>query len=73
MPPIDLTTPLPVSLPGGRAYAIHITTLREVPRLMADAGLRAGRCLVVTDANVAALYQAALETALHEAGWTPKT
>ncbi len=65
--------PLPVSLPGGRGYAIHVAALREVPRLMAEAGLRTGRCLVVTDTNVATLYQASLENALREAGWTPKT
>ena len=73
MPTLDVTPPIPVSLPGGRGYAIHLAALREAPRLMAETGLRAGRCLIVTDAPVAALYQAPLETALHAAGWTPKT
>ena len=31
MPTIDLATPLPVSLPGGRGYAIHMAALREAP------------------------------------------
>ena len=70
---LDLTTPIPVSLPGGRSYAIHLAALHEAPRLMAEAGLRVGRCLVVTDMQVAGLYQASLEDALHAAGWTPKT
>ena len=73
MPILDLATPIPVSLPGGRGYAIHLAVLHDAPRLMAEAGLRVGRCLVVTDAQVAALYQAPLEDALHAAGWTPKT
>ncbi len=69
---IDLSTPISVSLPDGRGYAIHFEDLRKAPRLMAEAGLRAGRCVVVTDAHVAASYQAPLEDALCAAGWTPK-
>ena len=64
MPEIDLSAPIPLSLPGGRKYAIHFEDLREAPRLMAEAGLRVGRCLVVTDAHVAALYRTSLEEAL---------
>ena len=73
MQPLNLTAPIRVSLSGGRGYAIHLTALPEAPRLMAEAGLRAGRCLVVTDTQVAGLYQAPLEAALRAAGWTPKT
>ena len=73
MLPVTLSTPISVSLPGGRGYAIHFEDLRETPRLMAEAGLRAGRCLVVTDEHVAALYQTPLEDALRASGWTPKS
>ncbi len=72
MLPVNLSTPISVSLPDGRGYAIHFEDLRKAPRLMAEAGLRAGRCVVVTDAHVAASYQAPLEDALCAAGWTPK-
>ena len=58
---VDLSTPISVSLPDGRGYAIHFEDLREAPRLMAEAGLRAGRCLVVTDEHVADLYQTPLD------------
>ena len=73
MPTLDLAAPIPVSLSGGRSYAIHVASLGDAPRLMADAGLRVGRCLVITDEEVASFYQAPLETALGEAGWTPRT
>ncbi len=39
---------------------------------MTEAGLRAGRCLMVTDENVAARYRDPLERALAEEGWTPE-
>ena len=64
---------LTVGLPGGRDYALHFAPLREVPRLMRGAGLKRGRCVVVTDPNVATLYQGTLETALVTGGWSPKT
>jgi len=65
--------PIPVALPGGRGYSIHFAPLPDWPGLLAEAGLRAGRCLVVTDAQVAAWYRAPLEAALHAAAWTPAT
>lgn len=73
MSTVDLAAPIPVSLPGGRDYAIHFEELRETPRLMTEAGLRAGRCLVVTDEHVAALHRMPLEETLRAAGWTPKS
>ena len=70
---INLTIPISLTLPEGRGYAIHFEGLRETPRLMAGAGLRTGRCLVVTDEHVAALYQTPLEEALRAGGWKPKS
>ena len=63
---------LTVSLGEGRSYPVHAAPLAEVPARMEAAGLRAGRCLVVTDENVAGHYRAPLVEALREAGWTPR-
>lgn len=74
MPASPLTlSPLTVSLTGGRSYPVHFAPLAEAPARMAEAGLRAGRCFVVTDENVAAYYRRPLEDALHGAGWTTRT
>ncbi len=63
---------VPVPLPHGRGYAVHLRPLAEAPALMAAAGLRPGPCLVVTDRNVGALYLDALAEALTAAGWRPR-
>ena len=60
-----------VQLSGGRSYPIHFAPFREVPRLLAAAGLRRGSCLIVTDTNVADLYLEKLKDYLSEAGWRP--
>ncbi len=66
------TAPIEIALDGGRSYSIHFRSLAEAPRLMAEAGLRPGRCLLVTDENVAAHYRTPLRAALERAGWTPR-
>lgn len=63
--------PIEVTLDGGRSYPIHFRSLAEVPTLMNEAGLRTGRCLLITDENVAAHYRTPLRTALERAGWAP--
>ena len=70
---IDLSRPLSIALPNGRDYTIHLDALQAVPHLMEQSGLRQGRCLVVTDNNVACSYLGPLEAALQDAGWFPKT
>ena len=64
-------SPVPVALGGGRGYTIHFRPLAEAPALLREAGLRAGPCLVVTDAHVAALHLDPLREALDAAGWAP--
>lgn len=62
----------PISVPlGPRTYAIHVRTLADAPALLAEAGLRAGPCLVVTDRHVAEHYLDPLVERLRAAGWTP--
>lgn len=67
-----MSSDLTVSLGEGRSYPVHAAPLAEVPARMEAAGLRAARCLVVTDENVAAHYRAPLVETLREAGWTPR-
>ncbi len=62
---------LTVALPEGRSYALRFRPLAELPARMTEAGLRRGRCLVVTDEHVAGHYRRVVEEALGEAGWTP--
>lgn len=60
-----------ITLSDGRSYPVVFMPLAEVAHRMREAGLRAGRCLVVTDRHVAPLYLDALNTALQAEGWQP--
>ncbi len=62
--------PVPVALPHGRAYAVHLRPLADAPTVLRQAGLAPGRGLVVTDETVAALYLDELRAALETDGWT---
>ncbi len=55
---------------GARSYDVHFRSLRTLPSLLEDAGLRVGRCLLVSDENVAAQYRTPLAETLSEAGWS---
>lgn len=68
MPP---PSPLPVLLDRERSYALHFSPLEDVPSLLNETGLRPGRCLLVTDENVASLYLSSLLVALTGSGWMP--
>ncbi len=69
LPSAEMPTPITVALSDGRAYPIHFRPLADVPALLEEAGFRPGLCLVVTDANVAALYRQPLCDALDAGGW----
>lgn len=71
VPLINPTSSLQVALDGGRGYPIYFARHATTARALHAAGLRPGRCLVVTDDNVAPLYADRLETALADAGWRP--
>jgi len=58
---------------GDRSYDVHFQSLHTLPSLLETTDLRVGRCLVVTDENVAAHYRTPLTRTLDEAGWTVKT
>jgi len=58
---------------GARSYPVHFCSLSSVPSLLDDAGLRAGRCLLVSDENVATHYRTPLVEGLSNAGWTVRS
>ena len=57
---------------GARSYTVHFQSLASVPELLSRAasGLSPGRCLLVSDENVAAHYRSPLVQGLRDAGWT---
>lgn len=62
-----------VRFSDGRGYPIHFRPLADTPKLMAEAGLSPGRCLLITDENIAPHYRSPLRTALEQDGWMPHT
>lgn len=56
-----------------RSYNVHFRSLNTLPQLLDDADLRTGRCLLITDENVAEHYRTPLQTTLSAAGWTVNT
>lgn len=68
---IDAPDTVTVPLANGRDYAVRYESLRDLPQLLSDAGLRTGRCVVVTDTNVGAQYRSPVRTALKQDGWSP--
>ena len=58
---------------GDRSYTVHYRTLRDLPKLMSAAGLRTGRCLLVSDENVAAHYRSPVAQQLESEGWTVRS
>lgn len=65
--------PVHVDLGRERSYALHFEPLSNVPHLLEEVDLHPGRCLVVTDEQVAPLYLEPLREALRDEGWTPKS
>jgi len=58
---------------GDRSYTVHFRSLSAVPELLKETGLQPGRCLLVTDENVAAHYRTPLAEGLSHADWTVRT
>jgi len=55
---------------GPRSYTVHFRSLAEVPDLLRKADLEPGRCVLVSDENVAAHYRTPLVEGLTQAGWS---
>ena len=60
-----------VKLDGNRDYLYHLSSYASLPAFMEVAGLRTGRCLLVTDSHVGPLYADSLISILARAGWEP--
>ena len=61
-----------ISPGSGQSYSYFIRPLMDLPLLLEQAKLRKGKCLVVTDETVAALYGGLVENVLKAADWHPK-
>ena len=61
-----------IPLTGGRSYSVQFGPLDTLPALMEECGLRRGRCIVITDSQVARLYRPAMAEALEPSGWSPR-
>ena len=68
---IDAPSSVSVPLADGRDYAIRYESLRSLPDVLDETGLRPGKCVVITDTNVGAQYRSPVRTTLTNAGWTP--
>lgn len=68
--PTTSPAPLRVEL-GARSYDVVYAPLRALGEQMRAAGLRAGACVLVTDAHVGPLYAAEAIAALRGAGFEP--
>jgi len=55
---------------GDRRYDVVFQSLQDLPPLLTEAGLSPGRCVLVSDENVAAHYRTPVVTTLERAGWT---
>jgi 3-dehydroquinate synthase len=58
---------------GDRSYTVHYQSLEHLPSLLQEEGLRVGRCLLVSDENVASHYRSPLVHQLEDAGWTVRS
>jgi len=58
---------------GDRSYDVHFQSLQTMPSLLADTDLRVGRCLLVSDQNVASHYRSPVTQTLEESGWSVKS
>ncbi len=61
-----------VRIRGSSEYDVRFGPLEHLPGGMRDVGLRPGRCLVVTDRNVAPMHGLRLDASLKADGWEPR-
>ncbi len=70
MPRTDTFPPLRVRL-GPRSYDVEFGSLASLPARLASLGLSPGRCMLVSDENVAGLHGGRVASLLRDEGWTP--
>ena len=64
--------PIQIDPGNHHPYFYHLCSLSELPVLLDEAGLRQGKCLIVSDNHVSPLYGSPLFSTLNKAGWQPK-
>ena len=67
----DRSKPVHVVLSENRTYELAFAALSELPTRLRSAGLRPGKCVVVTDSNVATHYRGVVDSILQKDGWDP--
>lgn len=63
--------PIRVDLSGDRSYDLVFTSISEAGSALRKVDLRPGKCLVITDTNVAEHYRAVIDGVLKSDGWDP--
>ncbi len=63
---------LPVRITSDHSYDVVFDELVSLPTHLFDLGLHPGRCLIVTDENVATLYLDQVDSSLRREGWDPR-
>ena len=63
--------PVRINLHDDRGYELLFAPLQALPVRMREAGLRPGKCLVITDTNVASHYRNVVVGMLQLDGWDP--
>lgn len=65
----DSQSPIQIDLPENRSYSIQFGPLSDLPVSLRDQSVRPGRCLLVTDKNVAGHYIQRLDGLFQKDGW----
>jgi len=65
----DTQSPIHISLPEDRSYSILFGSLKDLPASLRDHSVRPGRCVLVTDKNVADHYIQALDGLFKKDSW----
>ncbi len=67
----DLEQPIRIEMDRNRSYEAVFNSFEKLPDNLRTAGLRPGKCLIVTDSNVAKHYRTRIDTDLKTDGWDP--
>jgi 3-dehydroquinate synthase len=67
----DTDSPIQIELPENRGYSLFFRPLDTLPVLLREHSLRPGRCILVTDKNVADHYIQRLDSLFQQDGWEP--
>ncbi len=67
----DLEQPIRIELSQDRSYDVVFSSFDKLPEALRNADLRPGKCLVITDTNVAGHYRSRIDSVFKDDGWDP--